>query len=144
MILRCQVRTHGGAYSPRMRTLHYPILTATLFLVAGQAHATDLVSIDWSPTGAFERELPVPAGKFAEACGKLAAQSAVAWHFEADAALDFNIHYHEGEKVVYPARLAGASEGKDTLKAEAPQDYCWMWSNKTGKDVRLKLSLQKR
>lgn len=88
--------------------------------------------------------MTVPAGRFAEVCGKLPARSAVAWTFDAEAPLDFNVHYHQGKKVEYPAKLTGVSKGSDTLKTETEQDYCWMWSNKTGTGARLKLSLQRQ
>lgn len=118
-------------------------LVAALVLLASHAQAADLVSIEWSPTGTFERELTVPVGKFAEVCGKLTAKSAVEWNFEADTSMDFNIHYHEGKKVEFPAKLNGVSKGNGTLNVGAPQDYCWMWANKAGKDARLRLALKR-
>jgi hypothetical protein len=127
-----------------MPNIRYTTLAATLVLVAGHVQATELMSIEWTPAGVFKRELTVPAGKFAEVCGKVPAKSAVAWNFDADAPLDFNIHYHQGKKVEYPAKLAEVSKGSDTLKTDTEQDYCWMWSNKTGKDARLMLSLQRQ
>lgn len=118
-----------------------PLLAA--LLLANPAAASDLIDIDWRADGRFERELTVPAGKFAEVCGKLAANATVAWRFEAAAPLDFNIHFHEGKKVEYPEKRAGVSQASGSLKVAAPQDYCWMWRNKTAGEARLTLSLRR-
>ena len=98
--------------------------------------------IQWDSTGRFQHELTVPAGKFAEVCGKLAAPTSVAWAFEADAPTDFNVHYHEGKQVTYPARLTGVNQASAVLQVDAARDYCWMWTNKTGQEARLKLTLR--
>ncbi|MBL8278129.1 MAG: hypothetical protein JNL93_15630 [Pelomonas sp.] len=105
-------------------------------------HAADIVPIDWSNTGSFERELTVPAGKFAEVCGKLPGPSTVAWAFETDAPTEFNVHYHEGKQVTYPARLTSVTQASGLLQVDATRDYCWMWTNKTGNEARLKLTLK--
>lgn len=118
------------------------VTLVSLALTAPAARAADLVPIDWGSTGSFERELAVPAGKFAEVCGKLTAPSTVAWAFETDAPTEFNVHYHEGKQVTYPARLASVTQASATLQVDASRDYCWMWTNKTGKEARLKLTLK--
>jgi len=124
-----------------MRSLTTATLIALLAAHAAPARAAEIVPIEWGTTGSFERELTLPAGKFAEVCGKLAAASSVAWSFEADAPTDFNVHYHEGEKVSTPAKLDRATRAAATLRVDAQRDYCWMWTNKTGQVVRLKLRL---
>lgn len=126
-----------------MNILRTTPLLAALLLLANPAPASDLIDIDWRADGSFERELTVPAGKFAEVCGKLAANATVAWRFDAAAPLDFNIHFHEGKKVEYPEKRAGVSQASGSLKVAAPQDYCWMWRNKAAKEARLTLSLRR-
>lgn len=120
------------------------VLTLALVLAAPSAMATDVVPIEWSLAGTFEREVSVPAGKFAEVCGRLAAHTSVDWNFDADAPLDFNVHYHEGKKVHVPAKQDGAQAADGLLKVAASQDYCWMWTNKTARKASLKLSLRRK
>ena len=116
-------------------------MATSLVLVASPARASGVVEIEWNAAGSFDRQLTVPAGKFAEVCGQLTAPSAVAWTFDADAPLDFNVHYHQGQQVTYPAKRSAVRQGRDTLKVETPQDYCWMWANRSGRDARLRLVL---
>jgi hypothetical protein len=115
---------------------------ASLGLAGGlvQAEVIDLV---WTPAGSFERQLSIAPGKFAELCGALAKGQSVQWSYEASSTLDFNIHYHQGKEVVYPAR-ASASRSDGTLAVDAAQDYCWMWTNKSAAAVALLVRLQKR
>ncbi len=111
-------------------------------LLAGTAQA-DVVDIAWSADQRFERQLAVAPGAFAEVCGKLARGESVAWRFEADRALAFNIHYHVGKAVEYPARQDAATRADGTLAVALDQDYCWMWTNRTRAPATLKLTLSK-
>jgi hypothetical protein len=117
-------------------------ITAALLCAAFAAHAA-VVDIAWNSTGSFEHSQVVAAGQFAEVCGPLKAGDGVQWSFDANQPLDFNIHFHEGKAVHYPARTDQARELKGVLKAEVAQDYCWMWSNKSPVAARLRLRLQK-
>jgi hypothetical protein len=85
----------------------------------------------------------VAPGKFAEVCGKLLRNDRVAWRFEASGPLDFNIHYHEGKAVRYPAREQAAAKSSGRLRAALDQDYCWMWTNRSGNPVELGLTLDR-
>ena len=115
----------------------------TLALWTGVAGA-DIISIDWEPDGNFAKELSVAPGKFAEVCGKLPVNTVVRWSFEADARMDFNVHFHESKtQVVFPARLDGSSQANGTLKAAVRQDYCWMWTNPSAGEVKLKFALKR-
>ena len=100
-----------------------------------------IVDIQWSPEGRFEHKSGVAAGKFVELCGKLAAGSRVRWSFEGTAATNFNIHYHVGKEVVYPAKKDQVLREQGELRVEADQDYCWMWSNKSGTALELNVTL---
>jgi hypothetical protein len=62
----------------------------------------------------------------------------------AAAVVDFNVHYHQGKEVVYPARLAQAAAGRLTLVVTSAQDYCWMWTNKTQGAAHLALALHRQ
>lgn len=120
--------------------LALPLLLATTFSAA----AADLVPLEWSADGAFSKEVTVPAGKFVEACGKLPAKTKVAWSFEAGGPTDFNIHFHEGKKVRFPAKKSAVSKASGTLNAKVEQDYCWMWTNKGSSDASLQFKLTRR
>jgi hypothetical protein len=102
-----------------------------------------LVDIAWGAQGQFSMDKNIAPGKFVEACGKLDAGAKVAWRFEANAATDFNIHYHVGKDVVYPAQLRQTQGAQDELLVSLAQDYCWMWTNKGAAAVRLQATLGK-
>ena len=98
-----------------------------------------MLEIGWDKAGRFETTVNVAPGKFAEVCGRLNQGQSVAWSFKGDRPLNFNIHYHEGKLVVFPAKQDAAVDAQGKLNVSLSQDYCWMWTNKT--DLRAKLSL---
>ena len=103
--------------------------------------AAHIVDIAWPPDGRFAHKAQIAAGKFVEVCGKLAVGEGVRWSFAAAAPVDFNIHYHVGKEAVFPARQTQVSSGRDTLNVAVAQDYCWMWTNKSGQAVDLNVLL---
>jgi hypothetical protein len=119
-------------------------LLCALAFPLSDALAAGLVPIEWSAGGRFAKELTVPAGKFAEACGKLPAGAKVEWSFEAGAPMDFNIHFHEGKEVRFPAQAKAIAKSAGTLDAQGEQDYCWMWTNTSKAEAVLKLQLEHR
>lgn len=124
----------------------HPMIRSLFLVGAGLAPAmahAEIIDIAWSDQGRFERRVSVAPGKFAEACGKLARADAVAWHFEASAPLNFNIHYHEGKDVRYPARQEAIASARGELRAALDQDYCWMWTNKSARPVELRIELSR-
>lgn len=121
--------------------IHRISLALILAVLCSTAARADIIDIAWNEQGRFERRVSVAPGKFAEVCGKLARADSVAWRFDASGPLNFNIHYHEGKDVRYPERrdaLAGAS---GRLQVALDQDYCWMWTNKSGQAVDLNVLL---
>ncbi|MCE9657966.1 MAG: hypothetical protein K8R60_05360 [Burkholderiales bacterium] len=102
-----------------------------------------LVEIDWGAQQRFARELRVEPGKFVEACGKLQRGAAVQWQFEASAPTDFNVHFHEGKEVRFPAQQQGTAKSQGRLDVSLDQDYCWMWSNKGTTALTLSVDLRK-
>lgn len=117
-----------------------PLLVSGGALLAGAASAA-IVELRFDDQGRFARQASVPAGKFFEVCGPLAAGQAVAWQYAGPAPLDFNIHYHVGKEAVFPAKQAQVSSGRDTLNVTVAQDYCWMWTNKGSAPVSLTIDL---
>jgi hypothetical protein len=106
------------------------------------AHA-QLVHIEWGASGAFERSLTIAPAKFVEVCGKLAKGQSIAWWFKGEQPLNFNIHYHEGKNVVFPAKQDKVSSLDGTLAVPVDQDYCWMWENKGSATAPLSLTLRR-
>ncbi len=117
-------------------------VVALTLLGAGAAQA-EIAEIRWDDQGRATQTFNVAPGKFAEYCGKLSKGQTVRWSFEAPAALDFNIHYHVGKDVEYPAKAKGVASQQGELKVALDQDYCWMWSNKGGAAVGLTVQLQR-
>lgn len=116
------------------------VLLGTMLLLAGVARA-ELIEIGWGDAGRFERQLSVAPGKFAEICGPLKTGQKIDWRYQSDAPLNFNIHYHLGKELRYPARVEQSSQEQGSLAVDTAQDYCWMWSNKSKQAVRLSLEL---
>ena len=115
------------------------VLTALLWPALGAA--ANIVDIAWTVDDRFTHKTQVAAGKFVEICGKVSAGEAIRWSFNADAPLDFNIHYHVGKDVIFPAKRTQVSGGRDVLTAPVAQDYCWMWTNKTTSPAGLTVEL---
>lgn len=111
---------------------------------AMNAATAEVVDIRWDAMGRFEHLQPIAPGKFAEVCGKLNKGQSIGWTFKASQPTGFNIHYHEGKKVEFPAKLEGAQAAEGVLKVTSDQDYCWMWSNKSADNVDLTFSVQKQ
>ena len=61
----------------------------------------------------------------------------IRWSFKSNTDTSFNIHYHEGEKVTYPAKKERVAKDEGVLDVAATQGYCWMWSNKSSNRARI-------
>ena len=114
-----------------------------LMFVAAPAAYADVVDIQWSGDGKFAHSSAVAAGKFVEVCGKLPAGLKVNWEYEASTPLDFNVHYHVGKEVLFPAKLEAVASAKDVLATTLEQDYCWMWTNKSAVAAKLSVKLRR-
>lgn len=119
-------------------------VAASALLATATLAQSQVIDLEWTPVGAFERQVSVAPGKFAELCGAFAKGQSVKWNFEASSALDFNIHYHQGKDVIYPARANGAARSEGALDVDSAQEYCWMWTNKSAAAVDLKVKLSRR
>src|SRR5215470_13840508 len=73
--------------------------------------------------------------QIAEECVKLAAGQSIAYSFDASAPVDFNIHFHKGNDVVYPVKRDRIQRDDDRFTAAVAQDYCLMWTNGTQQGV---------
>ena len=113
-------------------------LVAALLACAAQA---EIVDVTWSADGAAAREFTVAPGKFAEWCTTLRRGDKVRWQFEAAQPVNFNVHYHVGKDIHFPARQDQVTRLQGTLEVAADQDYCWMWSSKRAGPVAVKAAL---
>ena len=119
------------------------IVLISLFMLTAAARA-EVVEIRWTGDGRFDHQATLAPAKFVELCGKLPNAQRVQWGFEAGAPLDFNIHYHLGKEVVYPAQLKAVATAQDRLLTTLEQDYCWMWTNRSKATTTLKIKLQRQ
>ena len=110
---------------------------------AAPAVNAEVLDIQWNSAGEVEQSVTVPSGKFAELCGTLSKGQSVAWMFKADQPLDFNIHYHAGKDVVFPAKQDDLAESRGNLNVPIDQQYCWMWSNKRNTSARMHVTLKR-
>jgi hypothetical protein len=117
------------------------VLALALIPFSAQA---ELIEMVWDGEQRFSRQVELAPARFVEVCGKLSANEAVAWQFEATGSLDFNVHYHQGKEVRFPAKQEGVARLQGELEVDVDQNYCWMWTNKTRTPVRLSLALKKR
>jgi hypothetical protein len=106
-------------------------------LAAGSALAAESKSTSSGTTHTFSAT--VSPGSVHEECVKLAKGESRKYEWSANAALDFNIHYHEGKEVFYPVKKDSAMKDKGTFRAKIAQDYCWMWTAKTPAKVEGRL-----
>ena len=72
--------------------MRHALFIPLALLAALPAARADVIDIKWSVDGRFAYEGTVAAGKFAEVCGRLPADTDVRWDFDASAPLDFNVH----------------------------------------------------
>jgi hypothetical protein len=127
---------------PRIHAAARALAGAILLVLNAIVHA-DVIDIRWQDSGRFERSFSVAPGEFAELCGPLKPGQTVKWTFEADGAVDFNIHYHVDKDVRYPARKDQVKSLQGEFVVDSVQDHCWMWVNKSTQSTRVAVALGK-
>jgi hypothetical protein len=88
--------------------------------------------------------LDVAPGVFEEHCLRLEAGEAVRWRFTATETLDFNIHAHRGDQVIYPVRRRDVTRASGSFRTGAREDYCLMWTNRGAARVRVRGAVERR
>lgn len=73
-----------------------------------------------------------------EDCIELSPDQILDYAFESLRPLDFNIHCHENDKIVYPFAKDGISSDRGSFQSEKQQYYCFMWTNPHAEPVGLK------
>ena len=86
----------------------------------------------------------IEPGKSYEACMKLSPVDKLYYEFTSSADLRFNIHYHEGEEVLYPVPVKLTASEKSVFSPKSRNHYCLMWNNPGKETVELKLQYQKQ
>ncbi len=81
----------------------------------------------------------IEPGKVHEVCMTLLEGQNVAYFFKSSETMNFNIHYHEGEKVIFPVEEYPTNMGSDVFSAPIEQGYCLMWTNPTLVTVELEV-----
>ena len=101
-------------------------LLAALLATAGATHAADAAK-------PFAFTLEPKA--IEEECVRLQQGEKRDYRWKSDAPVDFNIHYHRGNDVLFPVKSDRARASKGTFTAKSAEDYCWMWTglDKTAK-----------
>ena len=87
-------------------------------------------------------ETQLPSLATHEECLKLLQENEVVYSFEASDPLTFDIHYHDGTRIVDAFAKKTISDLKATLQPEIVQEYCMSWSNHQPKEVQLKYQFQ--
>ncbi len=78
----------------------------------------------------IQQTATIQPGKIEESCMLMAAGERLEFSFSVNTPLDFNIHYHDDEKVHFPVSESALSEWKGVYIAPHKQHYCLMWTNK--------------
>lgn len=71
----------------------------------------------------------LPPGHVHEVCKALKAGEQWPYRFTSEPSLEFNVHYHVGDEVIYPVGPLQADNKAGAVIAELDQTYCLMWRN---------------
>jgi len=81
--------------------------------------------------------LDIKPGDFGEHCLRIEAGKTIRYRFAASTPVDFNIHHHRGNDVLYPVKGDGTAREQGEFRAPATADYCLMWTNRTKSPARI-------
>lgn len=99
-----------------MRRLLPALLAVALPAWAADAPSTATFKLTLEPKGMHEE------------CATLKTGEQRRYYWKSDGPVEFNIHFHEGDKVAYPVKQDGLRTSGGTFTAKSDQDYCWMWT----------------
>lgn len=89
---------------------------------------------------AHPESISMSPGQVHEACKLMAAGEQWRYDFSADDKLEFNVHYHVGDAVIYPVGPLAANMKAGVVNAELDQTYCLMWRNTAGEPIQLRIA----
>jgi hypothetical protein len=139
-------KIHNGRIFTSVNELVISMVSAPMLLLFALACSVstsqaELISFKLDSNLSFKTQSNIQPGKFSEVCGKLKKGNLIRWQFDSSAPLDFNIHYHEGKEIFFPYKMNAIKSAKEELLISLDQDYCWMWTNKSGEAVKLEMNL---
>lgn len=88
--------------------------------------------------------LDVPARGFEEHCVNLESGETARYAFRSSGAVDFNVHHHPGNQVVYLVQTAATRTGDGAFTAPRADTYCLMWERKSEGAVRVDGTLERQ
>jgi len=88
-------------------------------------------------------ETSLAPGAFDELCFELDSGQSMRYSFDADAAVDFNIHWHQGGVVSYPVRIPAVARLGSVLRSPKKEAYCLMWTNRSRTPVALRARIDR-
>ena len=112
------------------------LLAAGLFLAA-PALAEIAPPDAWRPFA-----VALEAKAMHEECLRIEAGAQRRYLWKSDAPVDFNIHYHRGDAVLYPVKREGMRGDGGTFVAKSGEDYCWMWTARVPAKVEGRIELR--
>src|SRR5258706_15081221 len=71
-----------------------------------------------------------------EECQRIAQGESRRYDWRADAPVDFNIHYHRGNDVIYAVKREAIPAANGTFTADTAEDYCWMWTSNSTVEIK--------
>ncbi|MCZ6831744.1 MAG: hypothetical protein O7F73_19555 [Gammaproteobacteria bacterium] len=92
--------------------------------------------------GQLEREVNIEAGKIEEPCFAMALADRLEYEFSSDEALDFNLHYHQGNAIFFPVERKNIHQHEAVFVSTGSRKYCLMWSNRGENPVTLRYRYQ--
>ena len=87
------------------------------------------------------RDVTIDPGGVAEECIEADPGRRVTYGYAASSPIDFNIHRHEGEAVLFTSRLDSTGRAVGLFTPEVAQTYCLMWTNGTDRPVTVTYSV---
>ena len=75
--------------------------------------------------------------RYYEKCVDLSPAQQLQYGFNSNAALAFNIHYHEEGEQYYPVKEDSITEMENTFQSEKRAYYCLKWGNSRAEGVKM-------
>lgn len=77
-----------------------------------------------------------------EICPEMDAGQTLSFDFQSNHDVEFNLHFHEGEKVSYPIEPHKVSTLEQSFEAPIKQTYCLMWKGLNQDPSKIKVKYQ--
>jgi hypothetical protein len=87
-----------------------------------------------------QQQFTLAAGQVEEPCVDLRAGERLDYRYEASAAVDFNLHYHEAAEAVFPINQNQQLSDSGQYFVAKSRNYCLMWTNRGSQSVDIQYS----